>query len=176
MSRIEHPNHARSLTFSCYRRLPLFENNAVKDAFVEQLDSTRTRTRFRLLAWVIMPEHVHVLIWPRLPEYPVAKVTWWLKRDFAKRVIARWRELDAPVLERIGTPSGARRFWQHGGGYDRNIVDGPELLEKVRYIHENPVRRGLVERATYWRWSSARWYAGERAGELRIDDFRRPDG
>jgi len=121
-----------------------------------------------------MPEHVHLLIWPQLPGFPVSKVMWWLKRDFARRVIARWRELDAPILERIRTPSGELRFWQPGGGYDRNIVDGHELQEKMKYIHENPVRRGLVERATDWRWSSTRWYVGERTGELSIDEFRRP--
>jgi putative transposase len=176
MRRIEHPNHARFLTFSCYRRLPLFNNDAIKDAFVRHLAETRAKTGFHLLAWVVMPEHVHLLIWPRLPEFPVSVVCWRLKREFARRVVARWRDLSAPVLGVIQASDGRPRFWQRGGGYDRNIVDGPELAEKIRYINENPVRRGLVERATAWRWSSARWYAGERSGALMIDEARRPRG
>ena len=53
------------------------------------------------------------------------------------------------------------RFWQPGGGYDRNIWTAQELHEKIRYIHNNPVRRGLVEQAQQWRWSSYRaWEEG----------------
>ncbi len=90
MKRIEQDDHARYLTFSCYRQLPLLENDRIKDAFVEQLQAAREKTEFHLLAWVVMPEHVHVLIWPRLPEYPVSKVSWTIKRSFAQRVIGRW--------------------------------------------------------------------------------------
>ncbi len=174
MKRIEQENHARYLTFSCYRQLGLFENDRIKDAFVEQLRRTRERTNFHLLAWVIMPDHVHMLIWPRLPEYPVSKVTMGMKRAFGRAVIGRWRELDASILKKLEARNGQVRFWQYGGGYDRNIVDGLELHEKIRYIHENPVRRGLVERAEDWAWSSARWYAGSREGVLSIDDLKRP--
>ncbi len=170
--RIEHPNHARFLTFSCYQRLPLFDNNAIKDAFVTQLSQTRDRTGFKLFAWVVMPEHVHLVLTPNLPEYSVSRVLWWLKRDFAKRIIARWRELDEPVLTKITDPQGSPRFWQRGGGYDRNLVAGPELDEKIAYVHANPVRRGLVERDTDWEWSSARWWAGRRDGELPCDPIR----
>jgi putative transposase len=53
------------------------------------------------------------------------------------------------------------RFWQRGGGYDRNIWSLGEVLEKVRYIHENPLRRGLVDRPEQWPWSSWRaWECG----------------
>jgi len=74
LKRIEHPNHIRFLTFSCYQRLPLFGNDAIKDAFVVHLDSSRARAGFRIHAWVVMPEHVHLLIWPNLPEYPVSRI------------------------------------------------------------------------------------------------------
>ncbi|USN99913.1 MAG: transposase [Phycisphaeraceae bacterium] len=169
LKRIEHPNHVRFLTFSCYRRLPLFDNDSIKDAFVEHVGACRARTNFLLHAWVIMPEHVHMMIWPDLPEFPVPKVTWTLRRGFARTVIGRWRELGAPILDRLRSPDGRIRFWQPGGGYDRNIIGGDELDEKVGYIHENPVRRGLVSRPTDWAWSSARRYSGDREGQLHID-------
>ena len=175
MRRFENTNDARFLTFSCYQRLPLFSHDAIKDAFVDHIDQTRARTRFALLAWVVMPEHVHLLIWPSLPEYPVSRVLWWLKRDFARLVIECWRETDATLLARITAPDGKPHFWQRGGGYDRNIFGGNELNEKLEYIHTNPVRRGLAKRPEDWVWSSARWYAGQREGALRIDPVRRPD-
>jgi putative transposase len=63
-------------------------------------------------------------------------------------------------------PSGkcSHRFWQRGGGYDRNIRTVKEMHEKIAYIHANPVRRGLVERVADWPWSS--W----RAWDEGIDD------
>jgi len=174
MKRVEQAGHARYLTFSCYRRLPLFGNDRIKDAFVDQIQFAREQTGFHLLAWVVMPEHVHLLIWPRLPEYPVSKVAWIIKRDLAQRVIERWRELDASILKELEARKNQTRFWQRGGGYDRNIHSFDELNEKIRYIHQNPVRRGLVDRPQDWAWSSARWYDGQREGVLKIDELRRP--
>ena len=167
--RYENPGECRFLTFSCYHRMRLFDNDAIKDAFLEQIDSARRATGFRLIGHVIMPEHVHLMIVPALPEAPVARVLRVLKGAFAHRVIARWKELDAPVLMKIADAHGAQRFWQPGGGYDRNIHSDDEFFEKLEYMHTNPVKRGLVTQPTDWRWSSARWYAGMRGDSLRLD-------
>tara|TARA_R110000737_G_scaffold2923_13_gene9593 strand:+ start:93512 stop:93880 length:369 start_codon:yes stop_codon:yes gene_type:complete len=122
-----------------------------------------------------MPEHIHILILPKLPDYPASKVAWYLKRNSAIKIIARWKELDAPILSKIRTPDSKHRFWQPGGGYDRNIISGPELNEKIHYIHNNPVRRGLAAHPEDWNWSSAKWYAGDRNDQLPIDDINRPE-
>ncbi len=61
------------------------------------------------------------------------------------------------------------RFWQPGGGYDRNITSTKVLRAVIDYIHANPVRRGLVSAAEEWEWSSARWYAGRRPVKLEMD-------
>ncbi len=63
------------------------------------------------------------------------------------------------------------RFWQSGPGYDRNIYDDKELLEKINYIHNNPVKRGLVLTPHEWEWSSMKWYDGEKDVKLSIDDY-----
>ena len=67
-------------------------------------------------------------------------------------------------------PSGKvhYRFWQRGGGNDRNIFDPVTVCEQIEYIHNNPVRRGLCEKAEDWLWSSAADYAGVRVGPLRL--------
>lgn len=160
LRRVEAPGHARYLTFSCYRRLPLFKNPTIRDAFAEQLFLARARLGFGLRAWVVMPEHVHLLVVPAPPRVTVSAVLMAVKRPFSAKVLARWRELGAPVLEHIRDAAGDKRFWQAGGGYDRNIVSEDELREKIRYIHENPVRRRLVAYEEQWEWSSARAMRG----------------
>ncbi|MDY7109487.1 MAG: transposase [Planctomycetota bacterium] len=166
LRRIEAVGDVRFLTFSCFHRLPLFDNDAIKDAFVEALDAGRSRTHFRLIGWVVMPEHVHLMIVPDLPDHPIPKVLRHLKGAFANDVLRRWRQLEAPILPRITDAQGKQRFWQKGGGYDRNIRSTEGFDEKFNYIHANPVQRGLVAREIDWRWSSAAWYANQRGPDV----------
>ncbi|MBN2448608.1 MAG: hypothetical protein JXO22_17920 [Phycisphaerae bacterium] len=74
-------------------------------------------------------------------------------------------------------PNGkvTNRFWQRGGGYDRNLFKPGEICEKINYLHDNPVRRGLVPRPQDWRWSSARHYAERTDGVLAPDLDSLPD-
>jgi putative transposase len=169
MRRREIERGVRFLTFSCYRRLQLFANPLIRDEFAAALASEQPRSGFRLYAWVIMPEHVHLLLLPNLPSCPVPTLLNRLKRPFARRVISRWRELQAPILAKLTDSTGAVRFWQKGGGYDRNIWSNDEFEEKQTYIHLNPVTRGLVSRPEDWAWSSARWWTGDRAGPVRVE-------
>jgi len=160
LKRIEDPTHARFLTFSCYHRLPLFQNNSIKDAFIEELTRVRQAMGFQLYAWVVMPEHIHLLLKTADSGVTVAEILTRLKSAFAQRTLGRWRELDAPILKRLDDKSGRTRFWQPGGGYDRNLTTVPQCVAAAEYIHHNPVRRGLVDQAVDYRWSSARWLAG----------------
>jgi len=123
----------------------------------------------RLLGWVIMPEHFHMLVIPELPQWTMPKVLQAIKGPFAQRVIGRWRQLNAPIIDRLMDWNGNVRFWQRGGGYDRNICDEGERLEKLNYIHNNPVTRGLVANPLEWLWSSARTYAGDADSLLPVD-------
>ena len=65
-----------------------------------------------------------------------------------------------PRITRRRGDDTERLFWQSGGGYDRNITEPKTLMQVIEYIHLNPVRRGLVERADQWKWSSAAWFLG----------------
>ena len=160
--RRELANQARYLTFSCLGRSPYLNDPAYRDMLADQLFTSRGHLDFRLHAWVIMPEHVHLLLTPPLPDVDVSRILSAIKRRSATLILAEMRARgDAPS-----------RLWQPGGGYDRNILGGSGLNEKIAYIHTNPVRRGLVSRPEDWAWSSARAWAGLDAAWPEIDRTR----
>jgi putative transposase len=167
MRRRESAGNSRFITFSCQRRLPLFKNPAIAQVFQDSLARAHQRLGFRLCAWVIMPEHIHLLVLPP-DDMPLDRVLLWIKLSTAQRVIKRWRELDAPILARITRDDGRPRFWQKGGGFDRNVRDLAEFQRHVKYIHQNPVERGLVERPEAWRFSSVRWWMGTARGRTSL--------
>jgi len=84
MQRRELKGTARFLTFSCFRRLPLFSNDKIKQLFLDRLKALRPVLHFQLYAWVIMPEHVHLLLMPQLPRFPVSTIMHRLKRPWPK--------------------------------------------------------------------------------------------
>lgn len=142
---------------------------ALKDLVVRCLFDARDELAFDLFAWVVMPEHVHVLVMPPGPQIAAGAILKSIKAPAARVAIARWRELRAPVLDKITGADVTVRLWQRGGGHDRNVRDRDEFDSIIRYIHENPVRRGLVNRPEDWVWSSAAWYAGDRDHGLAPD-------
>jgi putative transposase len=164
---VEQPGHARFLTFSCYRRLPLLRNDGIRRLFLEQLRQTCMDQHIRLLAWVLMPEHVHLIVFPEsAPD--LRRFTHSLKQPVAQAVLRRWKQLHAPILPRIAYPGGYR-FWQTGGGFDRNMFEPEVIWRTIDYMHHNPVRSGLVAAALDYPWSSARWYAGRPDAQLECD-------
>jgi putative transposase len=167
LKRREPFNRSRFVTFSSYRRLPLLSNPRIAGLFVETLAHARAKHGFELFAWVVMPEHAHILARPREARMVPALVS--IKVSLGMRVIARWRALRATILQRITLADGRARFWQPGGGFDRVVRDDAAFSRAVRYIHRNPVERGLALRAEDWRWSSVRWWMGRREGELACD-------
>ena len=171
--RYDDPGHAHELTFSCYRRLPLLSRDRTREWLVEAIAEAGDRERFDLWAYVIMPEHVHILICPREPGYKIARILWRIKRPVGRLAIAYLLTHAPSYLNKLTVTRGdgtrEKRFWQAGGGYDRNVTEPTTLAKVIEYIHLNPVRRGLVERPEDWAWSSARWYAGFRPVPLEMD-------
>ncbi len=162
----------RELTFSCFQRLPLLGRDRTRRWFVESLDDVRRNWPIDLWAWVIMPEHVHLLIAPREPGVDVGAFQGAVKERTARLAIAWLKEHAPSWLEKISVREGVRvrrRFWQPGGGYDRNIDNFETLEFSINYLHMNPVKRGLVAKPEDWEWSSARWYAGTRPVHIEMD-------
>lgn len=165
LERDDSPGIAHSLTFSCFKRRKLLTSDRAREWFIDALNCARVRHRFDLWAYVLMPEHVHVLVFPRDMRYSVGRFLASVKLPVARRAVAYVKE-HAPhqlFLMRDVQPYGSvsDRFWQRGGGYDRSITGAKTIRATIDYLHANPVRRGLVESPADWRWSSAAYYAGE---------------
>jgi putative transposase len=136
------------VTFSCYGRRPYFRSPKAKELFEESLATMSRRYDFFVVAYVVMPEHVHLLI-----------------SEPKKAVLAK--ALQALKLS-VAVQRTERPFWQHRY-YDFNVFSEKKLIEKRRYIHRNPVSRGLVASPDEWKWSSFRhWMSGE-MGTVEIE-------
>jgi putative transposase len=131
----------------------------------DAVDRALARHRFRLVAFVYMPEHVHLLVWPTEADYRIDRLLRAIKRPYSFRIKRLLQQAKSPLLERLTVRQRPGvttfRYWQEGPGYDRNMTEPSTILAAIDYIHANPVRRGLVEAAVDWRWSSVRHYADE---------------
>ena len=160
------------LTFSCFGRKPLLDRDRTRSWFVESLDRARERLGFDLWAYVIMPEHVHLIIRPR-DGVKIKAILSGIKLPVTRNAMAWVRENAMWFLRQMEHrhPDGrvTRHFWLRGGGHDRNILSNRELYRKIRYIHLNPVRRKLVGCAEEWPWSSCRTYYFNEPGLIRLD-------
>ncbi len=163
MHRRDIPGGVRFITFSCEHRLPILGTPDARDIFANSLRAARGRFGVALFAWVFMPEHVHMLLSPA-PGSRLDRVLLSMKLSAAQRLLRSMRIARDPMLERVARPDGAPRLWQKGGGFDRNVRSDSEFQREVRYIHRNPVTAKLVERATDWEWSSARWWTARQEG------------
>jgi putative transposase len=168
------PGHAHELTFSCYQGFKFLASDRSCGWLADSIERARCRFEFDLWAYVFMPEHAHLVVHPRKPEYDIAEIRKAIRGPVGKRAI-QFLQAQAPEwVPRITRRRGSkteRLFWQSGGGYDRNVTDGKTLLEMIDYIHLNPVRRGLVEQAGQWKWSSAAWFLGGRQPPLIPDQI-----
>lgn len=160
--RIRHydiPGHAHGLTFSCFQRENLLNDDRIRLMFLEQLASIRTKTRFQIGAYVLMPNHIHLIVRSTNDSYSIAAFLHNLKFPVGYRAKMMLRHNDVDV----------ERFWQAGPGFDENLTDVSRIAQLTEYIHNNPIRAGLVSDSTGWRWSSARFWAGWAQFDLRMD-------
>ncbi len=167
------PGHAHYLTYSCYKGLPLLSKDHSRRWVIESIAAARVRHAVDVYAYVIMPQHVHLLMRPRLADYEMAVLLKALKRPVAWKakqfLLATGNQ---EWLARLTVRKGSARvfrFWEAGGGFDRNVTRVEDLRPVVDYIHENPVRRGLVGKPTEWPWSSARFWSGLDGTLLEMD-------
>ena len=169
--RYNEPWHAHFLTFSCLRRQRFFSGNQAPLWFLESLQAARRKEDFDLWAYVIMPEHAHLVICPN-GEYSISKILSRIKWPVARRAVQMVRRDHPEFLPKMAQTKAGKvvyRFWQEGGGYDRNLWTAKEIHEKVAYVHNNPVGRGLVQKPEDWPWSSYRAWEFGSAEPVPID-------
>ena len=157
LHRYHHTGQAHFVTFSCYRREQNFCSSTRYDLFLDCLEDMRLRFDMFVYGYVVMPEHVHLLLSePNVKSGTLADAIHFLKLSFAKRLRTLRRAVE-PVP-----------FWQKRY-YDRNVRNAHEFTVKLRYLHRNPVKRGLVKEPADWKWSSFRHYAWREIGPVEIE-------
>ena len=156
------PGHVHELTFSCYKRLPLLVEDTWRHQFCLSIDRAIENHQYQLFAYVIMPEHVHLIVHPQPESSPISGLLRAMKRPFSYRIKQQLETSNLQLLKKLTIQQRPNvttfRFWQEGPGYDRNLTESSTILTAIDYVHNNPVRRGLCTRAIDWKWSSAQWY------------------
>ena len=141
------------ITFSVYRRRRLLDHDHPKRIVLGVLNFVLAKHLAKCVGFVLMPDHVHALIW--LPETDqLSRFMHEWKRQSSLKVRAWYRQQAANYSADFGEGD---KFWQPKY-YSFSIYERRKLEEKLQYIHLNPVRAGLVDRSVDWPWSSARWY------------------
>lgn len=167
----DHDGRVRFVTFSCHKRLPLLTNNRFRSIITRWLAAAREEHGFKLLGYVIMPEHVHIVIWP--PEgSAVGTIVGRIKQESAKEILRILDSVSSPLLGKLTiTRNGEikRAFWQRRC-YDHNCRGANSVWEKIEYCHKNPVKRGMVRDPSRWTYSSHNWYQGDRDVPLQMDE------
>ena len=157
------------ITTSCYQRRPLLGNRQSRDLFLEVLERVRKRYHFVVVGYVVMPEHVHLLF--SEPERGNPSVVMQaLKQGFARRILRKVRcRSDLRQGSLWSESVQEEHIWQHRF-YDFVVFTEKKKIEKLRYMHRNPVKRGLVLEPQQWSWSSFRWYAEGERGPVLVNE------
>ena len=149
------------ITFTCYQRRHFLASAKSRSKAVQILAELRARLGFALVGYVLMPDHVHLIINEPRGAAP-AKVIQLFKQRVSRQLRGkkpRGKQLSLPFPENNSSP---RRFWQRRY-YDFNIYSRRKLREKLDYMHANPVKEGLVNHPKDWPWSSWAYYVGKPA-------------
>jgi putative transposase len=150
LRRFQQTQHLHFVTFSCYRRQAHFQSATSRELFENALERIRERYIWTVVGYVVMPEHVHLLV-NEPGEGSLPRAIQALKLSVAKR-------------------RGERPFWQ-ARYYDFNVWTARKTTEKLNYLHRNPVARGLVAKPEDWMGSSYRHYATGFQGTVEIESI-----
>ncbi|SRR5258708_3616022 len=162
-------DHLHFLTCSCYHRQAWLASARLRDLFIQILEEVRQRFGFVVVGYVVMPEHIHLLISEPERGTP-STVMQVLKQRYARRLLRRRKRSDA---QGELWPHPEQQVWQRRF-YDFNVWSARKRIEKLRYMHRNPVKRGLVLEPEQWEWSSFRSYAYREQGRVKVNEWPEP--
>lgn len=169
--------HAHELTFSCYHHEEYLGDNSSCELFLSELKIFREEYSIQIWAYVLMPNHVHLLVGPLHSSFDISKMLNDIKGRMAKRYRDYLRLTNPDRFNKfiIFDKSKKRevfRFWQPGGGFDRNLWEPKAIHAAIGYIEANPVRKKLAINPEEYQWSSA--YARSVNAGLVPDHFNIP--
>ena len=151
------------ITFSCHERMALLGTESARNLFVSVLSEMRTQYQFALVGYVVMPEHVHLLIGePRIGD-PSALI-----QGLKLRVTKRMRRAAVSPGRLRFHGEALTHFWQPRF-YDFNVWSAKKRKEKLDYMHNNPVTRKLVEDPKDWVWSSYASYSNRGTASIEVN-------
>ena len=170
------PNLVHYVTSVTYDRVPIFHNDHACSLFIDALATTRSKEPFKLIGYVIMPDHVHLLANPlcldisliigRLKGRAAAAILKWLRAERCEALLASFR------LPHSLSSGQTHAVWlQDFSAID--IWSRRFIRQKLNYIHNNPVRAGLCDHPGKWRWSSFQAYFPHEPGTVPIEVDRR---
>jgi putative transposase len=166
--------YSHFITTSCYQRRPLLGTPRSRDLFLEVMEQIRQRHQFVVAGYVVMPEHVHLLFTEPERGNP-SLVMAALKQNFAHRLLRELRVKTGAQMDSIwNTPVAVGHIWQRRF-YDFVVFSENKRAEKLNYMHEDPVRRGLVVKAEDWSWSSSRYYTYGEPGPVVVNETRKAE-
>ena len=165
------PGEAHELTFSCFRQRKFLSKDRTREYFIQAVRDARKTHGFHLWAYVIMPEHVHILVFPPQEKYDMSAIQKSIKQSVSRKALSYLRRKNPAGLKLLetGQKKSPYSFWRAGGGYDRNVVKFQTAEYMVDYIHNNPIRRDLVGEPGDWKWSSFNEWQDEGSGPLSLD-------
>jgi len=145
IKRAHEPGDCHELTFSCNQRAPLFDEDRY-GWFSESLTNALEFCRLKLVAFVFMPEHVHLIVYPDDPaEAQISRFLKAVKQPLSAKVRGSMIARGDPLLERLTvkrrTGRVGFRFWQQGPGYDRNLYSVAAVLARIS--HHATVEKGV---------------------------------
>lgn len=157
------------VTFSCYRRRPFLASERARNTFVKELARVRTEYGFRLVGYVVMLNHVHLLMSEPIKGTPSTVLQMLKQRVSQKLRKPRKKSIEEQMELRFeGIETQSKAFWQERF-FDFNVYTRGKIKEKLNYMHANPKIRGLVQHPKDWPWSSWRFYFKGEKGLAEID-------
>lgn len=156
LKRLHHSGRSHFITFSCYHRRPLLAEMHMQDAFLSALEQARRRFSMRVFGYVVMPEHVHLLV-----SEPPGEMLGRAMQVLKMKVSIEARKLGKRAAG--DSPFWLTRYFDHG------VRNNAGFVTQLRYIHRNPVKRGLCQAPEDWPWSSFRAWALGETGVIEVE-------
>jgi putative transposase len=157
------------VTFSCKGRRNLLSTPFARNIVISILSKISVKNKVRVCGFVIMPNHVHAIIgFDDDRDLPKFMQSW---KRLSAHYLKKYYEKKYPdILSYLKSSHGGKKiinFWERRY-YDFNIESEEKLLEKLNYMHENPVKAQLANNQQEYIWSSAAWYLQGRSVGVRI--------